>query len=112
MCDMQLIVAEKVAVPPLIKRYIAEIIRYTRVREEVSWGSSPRAGIFLMKSAKTYAALSGRNIVQLEDVDNVAYAVLNHRIILKAEKVIEGVQPEDVIRDVLEIARKTVTKTV
>ena len=112
MCDMQLIVAEKVAVPPLIKRYIAEIIRYTRVREEVSWGSSPRAGIFLMKSAKAYAALSSRNVVQLEDVDNMAYAVLNHRIILKAEKMIEGVQPEDVIRDVLEIARKTVTKTV
>jgi len=111
-CDMQLVVAEKVAVPPLIKRYIAEIVRYTRVREEVSWGSSPRAGIFLMKSAKAYAALSGRNIVQLEDVDNVTYAVLNHRIILKAEEVIEGVHPEDVIRDVLEIARKTVTKTV
>lgn len=111
-CDMQLIVAEKVAVPPLIKRYIADIIRYTRVREEVGWGSSPRAGIFLMKSAKAYAALSGRNIVQLEDVDSVAYAVLNHRIILKAEKVIEGVQPEGVIRDVLEISRKTVTKTV
>lgn len=111
-CDIQLIVAGKVAVPPLIKRYITEIVRYTRVREEVSWGSSPRAGIFLMKSAKAYAALSGRNIVQLEDVDNVAYAVLNHRIILKAEKVIEGVQPEDVIRAVLEIARKTVTKTV
>ena len=112
LCDMQLIVAEKVAVPPLIKRYVAEIIRYTRVREEVSWGSSPRAGIFLMKSAKAYATLSSRNIVQLEDVDNVAYAVLNHRIILKAEKIIEGVQTEDVIRDVLEIARKTVTKTV
>jgi len=111
-CDMQLIVAEKVAVPPLIKRYIAEIIRYTRVREEVSWGSSPRAGIFLMKSSKVYAALSSRNIVHLEDVDNVAYAVLNHRIILKTEKVIEEVQPEDVIRDILKIARKTVTKTV
>jgi MoxR-like ATPase len=112
MCDMQLVVAEKVAVPPLIKRYITEIIRYTRVREEVSWGSSPRAGIFLMKSAKAYAALSSRNVVQLEDVDNVSYAVLNHRIILRAEKIIEGVQSEDVIRGVLEIARKTVTKTV
>ncbi len=111
-CDVQLVIAEKVAVPPLIKQYVVEIVRYTRAREEVSWGSSPRAGIFLMKSAKAHAALSSRNIVQLEDVDNVAYAVLNHRIILKAEKVIEGVQPEDVIRDVLDIARKTVTKTV
>jgi MoxR-like ATPase len=112
MCDMQIAMAEIVAVPQLIKRYIVEIIRYTRVREEVSWGSSPRAGIFLMKTAKAYAALSGRNIVQLEDVDSVVYAVLNHRMILKAEKIIEGVQSEDVIKSVLEIARKTVTKTV
>jgi len=112
LCDMQLAIAETVSVPQLIKQYIAEIVRYTRVREEVSWGSSPRAGIFLMKSSKAYAALSGRNVVQIEDLDNVVYAVLNHRIILKPEKVIEGVHPEDVIGKVLEIAKKTVTKTV
>jgi MoxR-like ATPase len=111
-CDMQLAIAENVSVPPLVKQYIAEIVRYTRVREEVMWGSSPRAGIFLMKSAKAYAALAARDVVQLEDVDSVTYAVLNHRIILKAEMVIEGVQPENVIANVLEIAKKTVTKTV
>lgn len=111
-CDMQRIIAKAVAVPPLIKRYVAEIVRYTRGREEVSWGSSPRAGIFLMKSAMGYAALYGRDIVQLEDVDKMAYAVLNHRIILKAEKVIEGVQPEEVIEEVLRITKKTVTKAV
>jgi len=111
-CDMQKLIVENVAVPPLIKQYIAEIIRYTRVREEVSWGSSPRAGIFLMKSAQGYAALSGRNIVQVEDVDVVAYSVLNHRIILKAEKVIEGIPTEEVIGAVLDIAKKTVKKSV
>lgn len=111
-CDMQRLIAETVVIPPLIKRYIAEVIRYTRVREEVNWGSSPRAGIFLMKSAKVYAVLFGRDVVQVEDVDNVAYAVLNHRIILKAEKVIEGVQPEEVIREVLTISKKTVKKDV
>lgn len=111
-CTMQSLIAKAVAVPPLIKQYIAEIIRYTRVREEVSWGGSPRAGIFLMKSAKSYAALFGRDIVEVEDVDAVAYAVLNHRIILKAEKVIEGVQPEEVIGEVLKTTKKTVTKTV
>jgi MoxR-like ATPase len=111
-CDMQKQIAEGVSVPPLIKQYVAEIIRYTRVREEVSWGSSPRAGIFLMKSAQGYAALSDRNIVQVEDVDAVAYAVLNHRIILKAEKVIEGTRTEEVIGAVLDIAKKTVKKSV
>jgi MoxR-like ATPase len=112
LCEMQRLTSEKVTVPSIIKHYIADIIRYTRAREEVSWGSSPRAGIFLMKSAKAYAALSGRDVVQVEDVDNVAYAVLNHRIILKAEKVIEGVQPEDVIADVLRITKRTVTRAV
>lgn len=111
-CDMQKFIAEEVKVPTLIKHYIAEIIRYTRVREEVSWGSSPRAGIFLMKTAQGYAALSGRNIVQVEDVDAVACAVLNHRIILKAEKVIEGIPTEQVIGNVLDIAKKTVRKSV
>lgn len=110
--DMQKLIADSVVVPPLIKHYVAEIIRYTRVREEVNWGSSPRAGIFLMKSAQGYAAVSGRNTVQVEDIDAVAYAVLNHRIILKAEKVIEEVQTEDVIKAVLDIAKKTVKKSV
>ncbi len=111
-CDMQSLIAKAVAVPSLIKQYVAEIVRYTRVREEVSWGGSPRAGIFLMKSAKSYAALFGRDIVEVEDVDAVAYAVLNHRMILKAEKVIENVQPEEVIREVLKTTKKSVTKTV
>jgi len=112
LCDMQRVVAEKIAVPPMVKQYSAEIVRYTRVREEVAWGSSPHAGIFLMKAAKAFTALSARDVVQIEDVDEVAYAVLNHRVILKAEKVIEGVQTERVIGDVLEIAKRTVTKTV
>jgi len=111
-CNMQRLIAESVTVPTLVKHYIAEIIRYTRVREEVSWGSSPRAGIFLMKSAQGYAALVGRDFVQVDDVDAVAYAVLNHRIILKAEKVIEGVQTEEVIGTVLDVAKKTVKKSV
>jgi len=110
--DMQGLIAKVVDAPPLIKHYIAEIVRYTRVREEVSWGGSPRAGIFLMKSAQGYAALSGRNVVQIEDVDAVAYSVLNHRIILKAEQVIEGIQTEQVIKTVLDIAKKTVKKSV
>jgi len=110
-CKMQAMIAEKVTVPPLIKQYIADVIRYTRAREEVNWGASPRAGIFLMKTAKAYAACMDRDVVQIEDVENVAYAVLNHRLILKAEMVIEGAQPEDVIRTVLGIVRKSVTKS-
>jgi len=111
-CEMQSLIAEKVTVPTLVKQYVADIVRYARVREEVNWGPSPRAGIYLMRSAKAYATLSGRDIVQPEDVENVVYAVLNHRIILKAEMMIEGVRTEDVIKDILRMAGKTVTKSV
>jgi MoxR-like ATPase len=111
MCEIQKTIAEKVTVPPMVKQYVADVVRYTRTREEVNWGASPRAGIFLMKSAKAYTACSGRNVVQVEDVESVACAVLNHRIILKSEMVIEGVKPEDVIKTVLKITRKTVTKS-
>jgi MoxR-like ATPase len=110
-CEMQNTIAERVTVPPLVKQYVADVVRYTRAREEVSWGASPRAGIYLMKTAKAFTACSGRNVVQVEDVENVACAVLNHRIILKSEMVIEGVKPEDIIRTVLEITRKSVTKS-
>lgn len=64
-----------------------------------------------MKTAKAFTACSGRNVVQVEDVENVACAVLNHRIILKSEMIIEGVKSEDVIRTVLEITRKSVTRS-
>jgi MoxR-like ATPase len=110
-CGMQETIAEKVAVPPLVKQHVADIIRYTRIREEVNWGASPRAGIFLMKTAKAYCACSGRSVVQVEDVENVACAVLNHRIILKSEMIIEGVKSEDVIETVLKVTRKSVTKS-
>jgi MoxR-like ATPase len=110
-CGMQDAIAEKVTVPPLVKQHVADIIRYTRIREEVNWGASPRAGIFLMKTAKAYCACSGRSVVQVEDVENVACAVLNHRIILKSEMIIEGVKPEDVIETVLKVTRKSVTKS-
>jgi MoxR-like ATPase len=110
-CELQNIIAGKVTVPPLVKQYVADVIRYTRTREEVNWGASPRAGIFLMKTAKAFTACSGRNVVQIEDVENVAFAVLNHRIILRSEMIIEGVKPEDVIRTVLEITRKSVTRS-
>ncbi len=111
-CEMQKMTAEEITTPPIVKHYVVEIIRYTRARDEIAWGASPRAGIFMMKAAKRFTAISGRDTTQIEDVDEVAYAVLNHRIILKAEKVIEGVKPENVIKEVLRVAKKSVEKIV
>ncbi len=73
----------------------------TRKHEAVSLGASPRAAVALVLMSKTMALLSGRNYVVPDDVKSVAKPVLRHRVILKPEAEIEGVNVEDIISDVL-----------
>ncbi len=82
--------------------YIATITHDTRNNGDLFLGASPRATLAIMKTAKAIAAIYGRNFVIPEDVQFVAYHVLNHRIILAPEKEMEGFQPDDVIREILE----------
>lgn len=83
-------------------QYIATITHYTRNNADLFLGASPRATLALMKTAKAIAAIYGRNFVIPEDVQFVAYPVMNHRLILAPEKEMEGFQPGDVIREILE----------
>ena len=55
-----------------------------------------------MHSAKARAALQGRQFVLPEDVKELAYPVLNHRIILSADKEIQGIKPNDIIRQLID----------
>ncbi len=81
--------------------YIVDIVEATRKHEAVSLGASPRAAVALVLMSKTMALLSGRNYVVPDDVKSVAKPVLRHRVILKPEAEIEGVNVEDIISDVL-----------
>ena len=82
--------------------YIAEIIHRTRTTTDLFLGASPRASIAIMHSAKARAALQGRRFVLPEDVKELAYPVLNHRIILSADKEIQGIKPNDIIRQLID----------
>ena len=86
---------------PLI-RYIAQIIHQTRDHSALYLGASPRASIALMTGAKAIAAMHGRDFITPEDVQEVAYPVLRHRIILTPEQEMEGRRPDDVIKTLLE----------
>ena len=55
-----------------------------------------------MRSAKALAAINGRDFVTPDDVQFVSYPVLNHRIILTPEREMEGMETEDVIKDILQ----------
>jgi MoxR-like ATPase len=93
-----------------IKKYIVNIIEATRPRSEkklkykkyVSWGASPRASINLYISSRANALLDGRTFVIPDDVKDVAYNVLRHRILLNYQGQIDNVKTEDVITEILE----------
>ena len=82
--------------------YIAEIVVSTRNSYQIYMGASPRASLWLLKSAKAYAALQGRDFVTPDDVKFLAPYVLNHRVVLSHEKELEGAPAELVIKELIE----------
>lgn len=81
--------------------YIASIVDLTRKSGDLFLGGSPRASLSIMETAKSLATMNGRDFVTPDDIQFVAYPVLNHRIILTPEREMEGLEPEDIIRDII-----------
>ena len=90
-----------VKVDESIYSYIASIVEETRRHAAVRLGASPRAAIALVKMAKAWAYISGRDYVIPDDVKAVAIPVLMHRIIVKPELELQGVTAEKVVEEVL-----------
>jgi MoxR-like ATPase len=93
---------EKVKVDEKIIDYIVEIVSRTREDPRVSVGSSPRGTQALFKLTRALAVLNGRDYVVPDDVKRLAIHALRHRIILKPEPRIKGVQPEEIISQILQ----------
>lgn len=77
--------------------YIAEIIHNTRTNGDLYLGASPRASLGILAASKAFAAINGRDFVTPDDIQAVAYPVLNHRIILNPDREMEGYETKDVI---------------
>lgn len=92
----------EVIVEPQLLCYITAIVEKTRKSSALSLGASPRASLALLKAARAFAALEGRDFVTPEDIREVLYPVLAHRVILSPEKEMEGVSPEVVLRQLVE----------
>jgi MoxR-like ATPase len=93
---------EKIHIKDEIITYIARLVDNTRNNGDLMLGASPRASLSIMRAAKAIAAMSGRDFVTPDDVKYVAYPVLNHRIILTAERELEGIEAEDIIKEIAE----------
>jgi len=81
--------------------YITQIATASRRSQDLILGGSPRASITLLLAAKTYAALQGRDYVTPDDVKNVVAPTYRHRIILRPEAEIEGLDADAVIRRIV-----------
>ena len=92
---------EKVYIKDELLDYIAAIIHNTRNNGDLFLGASPRASLAIMKTSKAIAAMNGRDFVTPDDIQYVAYPVLNHRIILTPEREMEGYDAKDVINDIV-----------
>jgi MoxR-like ATPase len=89
-------------VEPKILEFIAKIIFETRNNKSLYLGGSPRASLAIVNAAKALAAIRGRDFVTPDDIVWVAPAVLRHRIMLTPDKEMEGVSPDDVVKQIIQ----------
>ena len=103
-------VVEEIYIDPKIEQYIVDIVHATRnpqsyeledLSELIAYGASPRASIYLAKTAKAHAFLKRRGYVTPEDVRAIGMDVLRHRVIVTYEAEAEEVEAGDVVRKVL-----------
>jgi MoxR-like ATPase len=90
-------VVTQVVVEEGVLNYVARIAAASRQSPDVVLGASPRASTHVLLAAKTYAALQGRAYMTPDDVKAVVPPVYRHRLLLKPEAEIEGLDADAVI---------------
>ena len=85
-----------------IERYIVSLTTATRQHAHVQIGASPRGSLALYQLARAHAMIQERDFVLPDDVKAMAPAALAHRLLLKPELWVRGIQAEHVVRDILE----------
>jgi len=97
--QMRATVGAVVASAELIQ-YVVEIVRATRTHPGILLGAGPRATQSLMLASRARAALDGRDFVTPDDVRSMAFAVLEHRLILRPEAEVEGVLASEIVEQI------------
>jgi MoxR-like ATPase len=92
----------RVRVSEGVSNYIVSLVRQIRQHAAVWVGAGPRATLALLSASRALAALEERDFVLPEDVKSLAAPVLEHRMLLRPEFEMEGVERREVINAVLE----------
>jgi MoxR-like ATPase len=103
----------EVYVDDKIQDYVLDLVTATRKPKEfglaldhlLAFGASPRATLFLVRTAQALALLDGRAYVLPDDVKSGAPDVLRHRIHVSYEAEAEGIDGDEIARRILEQVR-------
>ncbi|MBE9609165.1 AAA family ATPase [Chitinilyticum piscinae] len=98
---LQQIVAA-VRVDEQVVDYAVRIVRATRDWPGIGIGAGPRGAIALIRLARAWALLDERDFVTPDDIKQSAYPVLRHRIAMTPEAELEGLDPDRLLRGLLE----------
>jgi len=71
-------------------------------RQHLRYGASPRALQSLVRAARVRAVMDGRSHVDVADLEAVARSVLRHRVLLRLESELDGLDPDAVLESVLD----------
>ena len=93
---------DKVIVDKTLLNYIAQITQQTRLSQAIQLGASPRASIYILKGAKAYALLQGRDFVTPDDIKTIVPPVLEHRLIITADAEMQGFTIEKLAQALLD----------
>ncbi|GGO78310.1 MoxR-like ATPase [Nonomuraea cavernae] len=103
--------AEQVSIHPLVADYVVRLVMSTRapaeygvpdLAETIEIGVSPRATLGLVAAGRALALLRGRDYLLPDDVRDVAVDVMGHRLMLTFDALADGVDPEQVVRQILQ----------
>jgi len=92
----------QVYIDEIILQYVRDIIQKTRNDPQILMGAGPRASLVLMKCSKARAAILGRNYVTPDDIRDLCVPTLNHRLMLKPEAELEGINVVSIINRLLD----------
>lgn len=103
--------AEEVSVHQLVADYVVRLVMATRtpadygladLRDTIEIGVSPRATLGLISAGRALALLRGRDYLLPDDIRDVAVDVMSHRLMLTFDALADEVDPDDVVRMVLQ----------
>jgi MoxR-like ATPase len=90
-----------VVVSEALVEYAVQVVRRTRTDDAILVGAGPRASQALLRAARAWAAMHGRDFVSPDDIRAVSQPVLEHRLFLRPESELEGVRASEVLDRIL-----------